>query len=239
MIIGDVMGLQRILVIEDEKQISRFLELELTHEGYQVSTARDGVEGLQAAEAGLPDLILLDIMLPGMSGLEVCKRIRQFSSIPVIMLTARDETSDKILGLDLGATDYITKPFIIEELLARIRAALRRIGNGFVLENKDLMSIGGLTADLASRTVKRDGQAIELTKHEFDLLAYLMVNAGIVLTRDQILSGVWEYDFAGESKIVDVYIRHLRNKIGDADGSRLIHTVRGVGYMLKERGNEE
>lgn len=231
------MSPQKILIIEDERQISRFLELELTHEGYQVEAAYDGFDGLKCADANRPDLILLDIMLPGLNGLEVCKRIRQFTNIPVIMLTARDETSDKILGLDLGATDYITKPFIIEELLARIRAALRRVRND--IPNENILSAGGLVMDLEGRTVKRDGQAIDLTKHEFDLLAYLMINTGIVLTRDQILSNVWNYDFAGGAKIVDVYIRYLRNKMGDMNGSRLIHTVRGVGYMLKEHRDEE
>ncbi len=228
--------MQKILVVEDERQIVRFLELELKHEGYEVETAFDGLTGLEAAETGKPDLILLDLMLPGMSGLEVCRRLRQNSEVPVIMLTARDGTADKVLGLDWGATDYVTKPFVIEELLARIRAALRRSA---VSQAAPELSAGGLSMDLAGRTVERDGESIELTRKEFDLLHYLIVNRGIALTRDQILSNVWSYDFAGETKIVDVYIRYLRNKIDDRHEPKLIHTVRGVGYMLKEPEEEK
>jgi two-component system, OmpR family, response regulator ArlR len=230
------MNLQRILIIEDEKQIVRFLELELMHEGYAIETASDGPGGIAAVERNMPDLILLDIMLPGMSGLEVCRRLRQTSEVPIIMLTARDATADKVLGLDWGATDYVTKPFIIEELLARIRAALRRSA---VSQGGALLSAGGLVMDLAGRTVERDGESIELTRREFDLLHYLIVNRSIALTRDQILENVWSYDFAGETKIVDVYIRYLRNKIDDRHEPKLIHTVRGVGYMLRESADEE
>lgn len=233
---GVNMNTQKILVVEDEKQIVRFLELELKHEGYEVEIAYDGLAGLEAAESGGPDLILLDLMLPGMSGLEVCRRVRQNSDVPVIMLTARDGTADKVLGLDWGATDYVTKPFVIEELLARIRAALRRSA---VSQSAPELAAGGLSMDLAGRTVQRDGESIELTRKEFDLLHYLIVNRGIALTRDQILSNVWSYDFAGETKIVDVYIRYLRNKIDDRHEPKLIHTVRGVGYMLKEPDEEK
>lgn len=231
------MSSQEILIIEDEKQISRFLELELVHEGYQVETATDGNKGLQLFEARHPGLVILDIMLPGLNGLEVCKRIRQFSRIPIIMLTARDATEDKILGLDMGATDYITKPFIREELLARIRAAFRRLADD--TGKADILCVGGLVIDFASRTVRKNAQTVVLTKHEFDLLAYLALNQGIVLTRDQILINVWSYDYEGGDNIVDVYIRYLRNKINDAGEGRLIHTVRGVGYMLKEYNNEK
>jgi two-component system, OmpR family, response regulator ArlR len=230
------MNLQRILIIEDEKQIVRFLELELMHEGYAIETAADGLAGIAALERNMPDLILLDIMLPGMSGLEVCRRLRQTSEVPIIMLTARDGTADKVLGLDWGATDYVTKPFVIEELLARIRAALRRSA---VMQSGALLTAGGLVMDLAGRTVERDGESIELTRREFDLLHYLIVNRSIALTRDQILENVWSYDFAGETKIVDVYIRYLRNKIDDRHEPKLIHTVRGVGYMLRESADEE
>lgn len=230
------MNLNRILIIEDEKQIVRFLELELVHEGYAVESAADGPAGIAAVERGMPDLILLDIMLPGMSGLEVCRRLRQSSEVPIIMLTARDGVADKVLGLDWGATDYVTKPFVIEELLARIRAALRRSA---VTQSGALLTAGGLVMDLSGRTVERDGESIELTRREFDLLHYLIVNRGIALTRDQILENVWSYDFAGETKIVDVYIRYLRNKIDDRHEPKLIHTVRGVGYMLKESADEE
>lgn len=225
------MDARKILIIEDEKHIVRFLELELRHEGYRVDVAYDGVEGLKAVENDRPDLVLLDIMLPGLNGLDVCKRIREIAAMPIIMLTARDDTADKVLGLDLGATDYVTKPFIIEELLARIRAAFRRVGGSAT--NGTILSADGLVLDLSSRSVLRDGQSVDLTKHEFDLLAYLMLNEGIVLTRDQILTNVWSYDFAGGAKIVDVYIRYLRNKIGDLNEAKLIRTVRGVGYMFK------
>lgn len=231
------MNSQKILIIEDERQIVRFLELELKHEGYVVVTAYDGIEGINAAQREAPSLILLDIMLPGLNGLEVCRRIMQSSDVPIIMLTARDETSDKVMGLDIGAADYVTKPFAIEELLARIRATLRRSGS--TVASDDILTVGTLVLNRASRTVYRNGESIELTKHEFDFLAYMMINREIVLTRDQILENVWNYDFTGDAKIVDVYVRYLRNKIDDRNESKLIHTVRGVGYMLKESGDEE
>lgn len=225
---------QRILIVEDERQIVRFLELELKHEGYLVEVAYDGIEGWKAATGNPPDMILLDIMLPGINGLDLCRRIRETETMPIIMLTARDETTDKVLGLDLGATDYVTKPFVIEELLARIRAAFRRGGSG---PKGTVLAANGLVLDQASRSVTRDGQPIDLTKHEFDLLAYLMLNEGIVLTRDQILCNVWGYDFSGGAKIVDVYIRYLRSKLGDLNETKWIQTVRGVGYSFKESAN--
>jgi two-component system response regulator ArlR len=231
------MGSQRILVIEDERQIVRLLELELQHEGYAVETAFDGIAGVTFAETDPPDLILLDIMLPGLNGLEVCRRIRKNSNVPIIMLTARAETPDKVVGLDMGATDYVTKPFVMEELLARVRAALRRNEGNAAAGNA--LFAGGLVVNRDARTAERDGRPIELTRHEFDLLAYLIINKGIVLSRDQILSNVWGYDFSGETKIVDVYIRYLRNKVDDGFGTKLIHTVRGVGYMLKENSADE
>jgi two-component system, OmpR family, response regulator ArlR len=231
------MNSQKILIIEDEKQIVRFLELELQHDGYVVETAYDGIEGLSAAEKNKPDLILLDVMLPGLNGLEVCRRIRQSSGVPIIMLTARADISDKIMGLDMGATDYVTKPFMIEDLLARIRASLRRSSNNVVYGN--ILSVGGLVIDLDSRSTSRYGENIELTRHEFDMLAYIVINKGIVLTRDQILDNVWNHDFEGDDKIVDVYIRYSRNKIDDKHELKLIYTVRGVGYVLKENKDEE
>lgn len=231
------MDTHKILVIEDERQIVRLLELELLHEGYSVESAFDGIAGMASAEAGQPDLILLDIMLPGLNGLEVCRRIRERSAVPIIMLTARADTPDKVMGLDIGATDYVTKPFAMEELLARIRAALRR-SDGIVAAGNTL-SAGGLAVDRDARTAERDARQIELTRHEFDLLVYLMINKGIVLSRDQILSNVWGYNFSGETKIVDVYIRYLRNKIDSGFELKLIHTVRGVGYMFKENFTDE
>jgi DNA-binding response OmpR family regulator len=225
-----------ILIVEDEKQIVRFLELELKYEGYIIDTAFDGREGLKKAEENRYDLILLDIMLPELNGMEVCRRIRQFSNLPIIMLTAKDDVTDKVMGLDIGADDYITKPFAIEELLARIRAALRRKSE--VVENLENLQIGNLTMDLSKHQVNRNGKLIELTKREYDLLEYLMKNKGIVLTREQILEKVWGYDYIGDTNVVDVYIRYLRSKIDDSFTTKLIHTVMGVGYTLKENTNE-
>lgn len=220
-----------ILIIEDEKQIARFLELELKHEGYTVEIEYDGRGGLKKAEENEPDLILLDIMLPGINGMEVCRRIRQFSEVPVIMLTARDETTDKVMGLDIGANDYVTKPFVIEELLARIRAVLRNKSQS-KQPQKSLVT-SDLRMDLAKRQVFRGDESIDLTKKEYDLLEYLLRNKGIVLTRDQILENVWGYDYAGDTNVVDVYIRYLRSKVDDEHDIRLIQTVRGVGYILR------
>ena len=221
-----------ILIVEDEKQIARFLELELKHEGYAVEVEYDGRGGLRKAEESKPDLILLDIMLPGINGMEVCRRIRQFSEVPVIMLTAKDETTDKVMGLDIGANDYVTKPFVIEELLARIRAVLRN-RNQSKQPQKNLAA-GDLRMDLAKRQVFRGDESIDLTKKEYDLLEYLIRNKGIVLTRDQILENVWGYDYAGDTNVVDVYIRYLRSKVDEEHDTRLIQTVRGVGYILRE-----
>jgi DNA-binding response OmpR family regulator len=221
-----------ILIIEDEKQIARFLELELKHEGYAVEIEYDGRGGLRKAEESEPDLILLDIMLPGINGMEVCRRIRQFSEVPVIMLTAKDETTDKVMGLDIGANDYVTKPFVIEELLARIRAVLRNKKPS--KQPKKSLVAGDLRMDLATRQVFKGDESIDLTKKEYDLLEYLLRNKGIVLTRDQILENVWGYEYSGDTNVVDVYIRYLRSKVDDEHDTRLIQTVRGVGYILRE-----
>ena len=221
----------RILIVEDEEAIARFLELELRHEGYAVQKAGDGRTGLELAESGNFDLVLLDILLPELSGLEVIRRLRRSSQIPVIMLTARDTVMDKVSGLDMGADDYITKPFAIEELLARIRSTLRKHGGAV---SHDLLTCGGLTMDPARHTVTYDGTAIELTSREFDVLKLLMENQQIVLSRETFLSRVWGYDYMGETNVVDVYIRYLRSKIDDAFGCTLIHTVRGVGYVLRK-----
>jgi two-component system response regulator ArlR len=220
----------KILIVEDEKKIARFLELELEHDGYDVKAEYDGLGGVSSAKMYVPDLILLDIMLPGIDGIEACRRIRKFSSVPIIMLTARDETTDKVLGLDSGANDYVTKPFEMEELLARIRAELRN-GEKNIKDSK-ILSFMDLTMDLTKHRVKRGGNVIELTKREFDLLEYLLRNTGIVLSRDMVLDIVWGMDFTGDTNVVDVYIKYLRDKLGDSD-NRLIHTVRGYGYMLE------
>lgn len=227
----------KILIIEDEKQIARFIELELQHEGYVVEIQHDGREGLRAVEENVPDLILLDIMLPGINGMEVCRRIRQFSNVPIIMLTARDETTDKVMGLDLGANDYITKPFVIEELLARIRAALRK--SEAAHPASQYLTVADLVMDTSKHNVMRRSESIDLTKREYDLLEYLLKNKGIVLSREQILEKVWGFDYMGDTNVVDVYIRYLRSKIDDSHDTKLIFTIRGVGYILKETNYED
>jgi two-component system response regulator ArlR len=224
--------MQTILLIEDEQKIARFVELELTHEGYEVIKAEDGRKGLELAEKGGWDLLLLDIMLPGLNGLEVLRRLRKSSDLPVIMLTARDAVMDKVTGLDMGADDYITKPFSIEELLARIRSALRK-KQGSALP---MLTIGTLQMDIARHLVTCKGEVVDLTGREFALLQMLMENQSIVLSREILMEKVWGYDFVGETNIVDVYIRYLRGKIDEAFHVKLLHTVRGVGYTLREGG---
>ena len=222
----------RILIVEDEAKLARFVELELNHEGYSVDKAADGREGLSMMETGGYDLVLLDIMLPGLNGLEVLRRARRSVDTPVIMLTARDTVMDKVTGLDMGAEDYVTKPFEIEELLARIRACLRKSAKREATGRA--LTVGPLTLDPDRHTVTCQGQAVELTHREFDLLKILMENRGIVLSRSTLMERVWGYDYMGETNIVDVYIRYLRGKIDDAFGLKLLQTVRGVGYVLRE-----
>ena len=221
---------ERILLVEDEEKLARMVELELTYEGYSVEKAPDGPSGLELALSGRFDLVLLDIMLPRMSGMEVLRRLRKESQVPVIMLTARDSVVDKVSGLDSGADDYVTKPFAIEELLARIRAALRDRGS----REGTLLTAGPLTMDVDRHQVSVQGREVELTKKEFDLLRCLLENRGRVLTREALLDSVWGFDFVGETNSVDVYIRFLRSKIDEAFGVKLIHTVRGVGYVIRE-----
>lgn len=223
--------MERILIIEDEVKIARFLELELKHEGYEVIQSHDGREGLEKALKEEVDLILLDVMLPGLNGMEVCRRIRISSDIPIIMLTAKDQTMDKVMGLDFGADDYITKPFAIEELLARIRTVLKRRRGSF--EPHQVLRVGNLKLDKEQHLVTYNEHIIELTKREFDLLLYLIENQSIVLSRDKILEKVWGYDYVGDTNVVDVYIRYLRGKIDEKYNDKLIHTIRGVGYLLK------
>ena len=222
----------KILLVEDEEKLARFVELELTHEGYAVDKAFDGRAGLEMAEGGGYDLVLLDIMLPGLNGLEVLRRARRTVDTPVIMLTARDTVMDKVTGLDMGAEDYITKPFEIEELLARIRAALRKTQRRQAASH--VLALGKLTLDADRYTAAWDGQAIELTHREFELLKVLMENKGIVMSRATLMERVWGYDYMGETNIVDVYVRYLRGKIDDVYGVKLIQTVRGVGYVLRD-----
>ena len=221
----------KILLVEDEEKLARFVELELCHEGYSVTKAFTGREGYELAVSGGFDLILLDIMLPEINGMEVLRRLRRISSTPVIMLTARDEVMDKVAGLDQGADDYITKPFAIEELLARIRAVLRKQTGGMDVET---LSTLGVSIDLKRHLVTVKDVQVELTKREFDLLHYLLKNKGIVVTREMLLEHVWDYDFDGGTNAVDVYIRFLRSKIDEAFDIKLIHTVRGVGYVIKD-----
>ena len=221
----------KILLVEDEEKLARVVELELRYEGYEVEKAFDGREGLEKALSGGFDLILLDIMLPSMSGMEVLRRLRRESQVPVIMVTARDTVVDKVSGLDSGADDYITKPFEIEELLARIRAALRKRP---ARQESAVLTAGPLTMDPERHEVTVKGTAVELTRREFDLLRYLLENKEKVISRESLLDNVWGFDFVGETNAVDVYIRFLRAKIDEAFGIKLIHTVRGVGYVIRE-----
>jgi len=224
----------KILLVEDEEKLARFVELELCHEGYAVTKAFSGREGYELAVTGDFDLVLLDVMLPELNGMEVLRRLRKVSKVPVIMLTARDEVMDKVAGLDQGAQDYVTKPFAIEELLARIRAALRT--NNSIEDSADPESIcaQGVSLDIKRHIVRYQDTPVELTKREFDLLNYMLQNKNIVLSREALLENVWEYDFDGGTNAVDVYIRFLRAKIDEAFDIKLIHTVRGVGYVIKD-----
>lgn len=228
---------EHILIVEDEEKLARFVELELLHEGYQVSKSSNGREALAMAVAGDFDLILLDIMLPGLNGLEVLRRLLQDHPTPVILLTARDAVMDKVAGLDAGAVDYITKPFAIEELLARIRVAIklhRNFNKGTVPEAEDdLLRWGHLTLNEKKHQVTYDNHQISLTNREFQMLKVLLENQDIVLTRDVLLERVCGYDYVGETNVVDVYIRFLRSKIDQVFQVKMIQTVRGVGYVIK------
>ncbi|CCY53023.1 response regulator receiver domain protein [Coprococcus sp. CAG:782] len=221
----------KILIVEDEEKIARFVELELMHEGYEVDKAFDGRTGLDKALTGNYSLIILDIMLPKLNGLEVLRRVRKEYQTPVIMLTARDAVMDKVAGLDAGADDYLTKPFAIEELLARIRVALKR--KNIVEFETRKMTIGDVTLDVDRHEVSVKGEQVELTNREFELLHVLMENKGIVMDREKLINQVCGYDFVGETNTIDVYIRYLRAKIDDRYGIKLISTVRGVGYVIK------
>ena len=220
----------KILLVEDEKLMSMFIEMELSHEGYKVDIAYDGREGLAIGQESEYDLILLDIMLPGLNGIEVCRRIRRSSQVPIIMLTAKGDVSDKVLGLDVGANDYLTKPFAIEELLARIRVYQR---NNSIGNNSDEIKVKDIVMDNRAHNVKRSGKEIELTKKEYDLLEMLIINKNVVLTRAQLIEQVWGYDYIGDTNVVDVFIRYLRSKIDDGFEDKLITTIRGVGYVVK------
>ena len=226
-------SLGKVLVVEDESKLARFIELELRHEGYDVVLAEDGRVGIEKFYEEEPDIILLDLMLPELNGIEVCRRLRKESDVPIIMLTAKGETMDKIAGLDSGADDYITKPFAIEELFARMRVALRRSANSND-SNGNVLTLHDLKIGISRRMVYYKDNEVELTKREFELLTYLVKNKNIVISREQILNQVWGYDYIGETNVVDVYVRYLRTKIDDKFGVKLIHTIRGVGYFVKD-----
>ena len=218
----------RVLIVEDDAAISRVLQLELEHEGYSVDTARDGLAGLEKALKE-PDLVILDLMLPRMDGIEVCKRIRAKSTVPIIMLTAKDRVPDRVAGLDIGADDYVTKPFATEELLARVRARLRER-----MPQKNVLRYRDVVMDRDRHEVHRGEMPVTLTAKEYALLEYLLLHRNKVHTRDELFNGVWGSDFLGDSNLIDVYVRYLRGKIDDGFEDKLITTVRGVGYTIKD-----
>lgn len=221
---------ERILIIEDDEAIIRLLRRGLGFEGYQVESATDGESGLLIARDRHPDLVILDLMLPGMDGLEVCQRLRTVSSIPILMLTAKDSLHDRIQGLNSGADDYMVKPFELDELIARVRALLRRTQS----DRAPILTFADLVLDTSTRQASRKGRIIPLTAKEYDLLELFMRHPRQVLTREMIFDRVWGYDFGGESNVLDVYIRYLRQKLETEKETRLIHTVRSVGYVLRE-----
>lgn len=227
--------MKNILIVEDETKIARFLQLELSHEGYNVTIANDGREGLVKAANTDLDLIILDLMLPSLSGIEICRRLRSNNiTTPIIMLTAKSDVSDKVMGLDIGADDYMTKPFAIEELLARIRKILSRNNSVSNTPKGQIIKAGKITLNKNTYTAFFEDKEVTLTKKEFELLEYLMINKNIVLTREQIVSNVWGYDYESETNVTDVYIRYLRSKIDQKYDTNYIRTVRGVGYQFKD-----
>lgn len=226
---------KRIFIVEDERRIARFVQIELEHEGFQTATEDNGRRAYERIMQEDYDLVLLDIMLPEMDGVTICRKVRELSSIPIIMLTAKAEVEDKVNGLDIGADDYMTKPFAMQELLARIRAALRKhVPEEKEEENVERYVLKNLVLYPSRYEVQVQGETVELTKKEYALLEYLMRNKRTVLTREQILQEVWGYDYVGDTNVVDVYIRYLRAKLDDRFHEKYIHTVRGVGYVVKE-----
>ena len=225
------MARERILIIEDEARIAQFVERGLIYEGFRVTVARDGQTGLNIARDNPPDLVILDWMLPGLDGLEVCKRLRAAGDVAILMLTAKDDIKDRVVGLDAGADDYLVKPFSIDELIARVRALLRR---ATTVTHPEVLRFADLSLDTGTHRAYRNDRAIDLTAKEYELLELFMRNPRQVLTRNVIFDRVWGYDFGGESNIIEVYVRYLRQKTELGDESRLIYTVRGVGYVLRE-----
>ena len=225
-----------VLIVEDERRIARFLQMELEHEGMSTAIEDNGRRAYERIVQENYDLVLLDVMLPDMDGFTICRKVRELSQVPIIMLTARDDIDDKVQGLDIGADDYITKPFATPELLARMRVVLRRQEGKLEVKGcqEEILSVKNLIMYPARHEVQVDGASVELTKKEYDLLEYLLRNKRNVLTRDQILSNVWDYDYMGDTNVVDVYIRYLRQKLDDRFQEKYIHTMRGVGYAIKD-----
>lgn len=224
----------KVLIVEDEAKIARFLQMELEHEGFATATEANGRKALDRIAQEDYDLVLLDIMLPEMDGIEVCRRVRALSDIPVIMVTAKDDVMDKVTGLDIGADDYVTKPFAVPELLARIRAALRKKRAPAEKTDESTLNVQNMMLIPSRYEVLVDGRPVELTKKEYDLLEYLVRNKNLVLDRERILQEVWGYEYAGDTNVVDVYVRYLRSKLDEPFGQKYIHTVRGVGYVVKD-----
>lgn len=226
----------QVLIVEDERRIARFLQMELEHEGMNIAIEDNGRRAYERIVQENYDLVLLDVMLPDMDGFTICRKVRELSQVPIIMLTAKDDIDDKVQGLDIGADDYITKPFATPELLARMRVVLRRQESQREAKGaqEEILSVKNLTMYPARHEVQVDGTTVELTKKEYDLLEYLLRNKRNVLTRDQILSNVWDYDYMGDTNVVDVYIRYLRQKLDDRFQEKYIHTMRGVGYVIKD-----
>lgn len=226
----------RVLIVEDERRIARFLQMELEHEGMSAAIENNGRRAYERIIQEDYDLILLDVMLPDMDGFTICRKVRELSQVPIIMLTAKDDIDDKVQGLDIGADDYMTKPFATPELLARMRVVLRRrqMGEGQKDSQEEVLSVKNLAMYPARHEVKVGSAPVELTKKEYDLLEYLLRNKRNVLTRDQILSNVWDYDYMGDTNVVDVYIRYLRQKLDDRFQEKYIYTMRGVGYVIKD-----
>lgn len=226
----------RLLLVDDEENLRQALGYALRQEGYDVVTAEDGRRALAQFRAAQPDLVILDVMLPGIDGLEVCRRIRRESDVPIILLTARDTEVDRVVGLEIGADDHLGKPFSTRELIARVRALLRRSRRAPAAERAETLRAEGLTVDVPKREVRRDGEEVRLTPKEFDLLSFLMEEPGVVMTREQILARVWAQERAGDMRTVDTHVRTLRQALGEsAERPRWIETVRGVGYRFRER----
>jgi two-component system response regulator MprA len=222
--------LDHVLIIDDDENICSFLKRALSYAGFSVDVAESGETGLQRALMHAPDLVVLDVLMPGLDGFEVCRRLRAGGDVPILMLTAKDEVSDRVKGLELGADDYLVKPFALEELIARLRALLRRRAP----DNPNRVRFADLAVDLGSREVQRGHHTIDLTAKEFDLLAAFLRHPRQVLSRDQLLEQVWGFDSEADTHVLEVYVRYLRQKLETAGEPRLIHTLRGVGYVLKE-----